>query len=168
MGKEGEYFESVKDLNEVAAVLKEKGDADALIELAEENGLDAGDAEDYLDGVVPELANAYMAAVGRVKVEKDTLQIKGILDDWTGYIISLCDGNDEMCAAVMHSDKSLAGCMSALIRFSFENKAQISEEIVKMTKVSHNGKEEPLRGPLYMGVPNKTECKKIIREYYLG
>lgn len=168
MGREDGFFESVKELNEAAAILREKRDADALLELAEANGLDAEDAEDYLDGVVPELANAYMAAVGRIKVEKNKLQINGILEDWTGYIISLCEGDDEMCAAVMRSKKSLAGCMSELIRFSFEHKVQICETIVDVTKISHNGKEEPLRGPLYMGIPNKAECKKIIRDYYLG
>ena len=50
--------------------------------------------------------------------------------------------------------------------FSFENKIEVSNEIVKITKIEHNGKKEQLRGPLYMGVPNNAEVKRIAEKYY--
>ena len=65
-------------------------------------------------------------------------------------------------------DKELKHCMAALIKFSFENKVQVSDEIVDVTKIMHNGQEEQMRKPLYLGVPDNAQAKKIIREYYLG
>ena len=56
--------------------------------------------------------------------------------------------------------------MAELIAFSFENKIQVSDKIVKVTKIEHNGKKEPLRGPLYLGVPNNVEVKRIVEKYY--
>ena len=47
-----------------AAAQKAEGDREALIMLAEENGIDRDDAQDYLDGAVDELATPLMAAVG--------------------------------------------------------------------------------------------------------
>ena len=43
---------SVEELNKAAAGLKEEGDVASLIVLAEENGLDKEDAEDYAAGEV--------------------------------------------------------------------------------------------------------------------
>ena len=63
-------------------------------------------------------------------------------------------------------DSLFAGCMAELIAFSFENKIQVSDKIVKVTKIEHNGKKEPLRGPLYLGVPNNVEVKRIVEKYY--
>ena len=54
-----------------------------------------------------------------------------------------------------------------MLRFAFENKVQVSEKVVKSTKVTHNGKEEPMKGPVYLGFPNKTDVKKMVRAYYL-
>ena len=34
--------------------------------------------------------------------------------------------------------------------------------------VVKNGRTEPLRGPIYMGVPSQAKAKELIREYYLG
>ena len=63
--------------------------------------------------------------------------------------------------------KKLRDCLAIMLRFAFENKVQVSEKIVKATKVMHNGKEEPMRGPVYLGFPNKTDVKRIVKAYYL-
>lgn len=161
-------FDSAEELNRAAAAKKEQGDDEALIALAEENGIDKQDAEDYIDDCVDELATPLMAAVGKIRVEYESLKLKGILVDWKDVVVDLCTENTELQEAVRRKGKSLRDCMAALIRFAFENKEQVSEEIVKATKVTHNGKEEPLRGPLYLGIQNKTQTKKIILDYYLG
>ena len=62
-------FDSVEELNMTAEGLKEEGDLESLKVLAEENGLDAADAEDYADGIVTELASDLMAAAGKIAVE---------------------------------------------------------------------------------------------------
>ena len=68
-GKFGE-FDSWEELNKLAAGLKEEGDIDSLKELAEENGIDKEDAEDYMDGVIDTLVTPISAALGRLKIEE--------------------------------------------------------------------------------------------------
>ena len=58
--------------------------------------------------------------------------------------------------------------MAKLIQYSFENKVPVSAEILKVTKVKHNGKLENFNGPLYLGIPSRMEVRKIARKYYLG
>lgn len=161
-------FDTVEELNRAAAAQLKEGDKEALIALAEENGIDKEDAEDYIDGCVEELATPLMAAAGKLKLEAEELELKGIAEDWKDSIIELCMNENEMCAAVRKKGKTLKDCMAGLIKFAFENKVQISDKIVDATKVMHNGKLEKMRKPLYLGVPNRTEVKKLVKEYYLG
>ena len=161
-------FDSCEELNRAAAAQKAEGDEEALKAIAEENGIDEEDAEDYLDGCVDELATPLMAAVGKLNVEAEYLELDGILTDWKDQIIEECTGDPKMQAAVRRKGKELAQCMASLIRFAFENKAQVSDKIVNITKVTHNGKEEPMRKPLYLGIPNRAQVAEIVRNYYLG
>lgn len=161
-------FDSVEEINRAAAAQLAEGDIEAIIAIALENGIDKEDAEDYADGCVDELATPIMAAIGKLKIESEDLKLKGVLLDWADEIKSMCIVDERMAAAVRRKGKSLAGCMSALIGFSFENKVQVSSKIVSITKVNHNGKLEALRGPLYMGIPNRKQVKEIVSKYYLG
>ena len=161
-------FDSVEELNRAAEAQRAEGDEKALVLLAEENGLDKEDAEDFMDGCIPVLATPLMAATGKIWVESESLGLKGVLTDWRDTLLDLCTENEALQAAVRRKGKSLCECMAALIRFAFENKEQVSDEIVRKTKITHNGKEEQMRSPLYLGVPNKTQVKKIILDYYLG
>ena len=109
-----------------------------------------------------------MAARGKLEVESKDLEIKGILIDWRDMILKQCMDDQNMCVAVRRKGKSLKECMAKVIAYAFENKEQVSDKIVKVTMVGHNGKQEKLRGPLYLGFPNRMELQKMIREYYLG
>lgn len=161
-------FDSAAELNRAARAQFNEGDEQAIYTIAEENGIDKEDADDFMDGLVEELATVTSAAIGKLKMETEDLNLKGIVADWKDVIIEECMNSQELCVAVRRKGKSLAECMAKLIRFSFENKVQVSDKIVKVTKVTRNGKEEPFKGPLYLGFPNKTEVKRMIREYYLG
>lgn len=161
-------FDSVEELNRAAAAQYKEGDEQAIYTIAQENGIDKEDADDFMDGLVAELATVTSAAIGKLKVEAADLKLKGIVADWKDSIVEECMSSQELCTAVRSKRKSLAECMAKLIRFAFENKVQISDKIVKVTKVTHNGKEEALRGPLYLGVPSKADVKRMVREYYLG
>ena len=55
-------FDSAEEINEAAAAQLEEGDIEAVYAIARENGIDREDAEDFIDGAVPELANPLMAA----------------------------------------------------------------------------------------------------------
>lgn len=161
-------FDSAEEMNRAAEAQLAEGDTEAVIAIALENGLDKEDAEDFIDGCVKELTTPLMAALGKLKVESKDLEIGGIPGDWQERIMEQCQEDAALCAAVRRKGKTLAGCMAELIKYSFENKVQVSDKIVKVTKVMHNGKLEPCRGPLYLGVPSNAEVKRIVREYYLG
>lgn len=64
-------FDSAEELNKAAEGLKEEGDRESLIELAKENGIDPEDAEDYWNSEMQFLAASRVAAVARLKVEKE-------------------------------------------------------------------------------------------------
>ena len=161
-------FNSAEEINRAAKQQLAEGDTEAIYSIAKENGIDIEDAKDYIEGYTEELVTVLSAAVGKIEVESKYLKIDGILKDWTGAILHQCMEDQKFCEAVRSKEKSLKSCMAALIKFAFENKVQVSDEIVKDTKIMHNGKKEQMRGPLYLGVPNNAQTKKIVREYYLG
>lgn len=161
-------FDSAEEINRAAKQQLEQGDEEAIYTIAEENGIDKGDVQDYVEGFTQELTTILSAAVGKLEVESEHLKIGGILKDWTSIILQQCMTDETFCIAVRRKDKSLKQCMASLIKFAFENKEQVSDEIVNITKVMHNGKEVPMNKPLFLGIPNNAEAKKIIREYYLG
>lgn len=161
-------FDSCEEINRAAAAQLKEGDKDAIFALAQENGIDKEDAQDYADGCLDELTTPLLAALGKLSVEAEDLQLSGIMLDWKGMVVEQCMVVEELPAAVRRKGKSLQGFMASVIRFSFENSRQVSDKIIKATKVTHNGKEQPFRGPLYMGFPNRKQVKKMILEYYLG
>ncbi len=161
-------FDSAQEINEAAAAKLKEGDTEAVLAMAEENGIDREDAEDYIAaGGGGELATPLMAAVGKLKVESGDLEINGILEDWKDTVVEACIEDKDFCMAVRKKGKSLKCCMAELIKFAFENKERVSDKIVDATKVMHNGKLEQMRKPLYLGVPNRAEVKKLIRGYYM-
>lgn len=159
-------FDSHTELNEAAAGQKEQGDHEALFELAAENGIDKEDAQDYIDSIADELATPLMAAEGKLRIEAEELGLEGQLALWKDCIVDICTEDMEICLAVRKKGKSLKQCLGLLIKHGFENKKKVSDEIVDTVKVLVNGKEEPLRKPLYLGAPNKAELKRIVKEYY--
>lgn len=64
-------FNSVEELNAAAEGFKNEGDLESLMALAEENGLDPEDAQDYADGLTDSLATKRTAAMGRIALQKD-------------------------------------------------------------------------------------------------
>ena len=75
-------LDSAEEINRIAAAELQEGDVDALKKLAEENGLDKDDVEDYIDGLIDTLTTLELAAVGKLDVEMEHLNVKGILKDW--------------------------------------------------------------------------------------
>ena len=152
-------FDSAEEINAAAEGQKEEGDVKALYELAEENGIDKEDVEDYLDGIVPELVNPLMAAYGKLKVEAENLGVDGIIKDWTDSIMQMCSESVELAEAVRKKEKSLSKCMGIILKNAFEIKKQIPDAIVKAAG---------LRTPLYLGIPNRKEVENLIKDYYMG
>lgn len=153
-------FDSWEEINKAAEGQKEEGDEEALKELAKENGIDIEDAEDYLDGIIPELCTPLIAALGKLKVEEEDLKPKDIMIDWINYIRTLCTNEKNICLAVRKKGKSLKGCIGALLKWSFGHQQQIDKDIIKAAGVSAS--------KITLGIPGMREAHKLIKEYYLG
>ena len=154
-------FDSAEELNRAAAGQKEEGDEAALIALAEENGIDKADAQDYMDGLVGELASPLMAAQGKIKVESAELKPVEIMEDWVQYILLCCTENPDMARAVRRKKKSLKGCIAALLKWSFSHQNSVDKDVLKAAGVTTASK-------VTLGIPGNGTARKIIREYYLS
>ncbi len=107
-------FDSVEELNLAAAGLLKEGDTKSLIALAEENGIDKEDANDYIDGMVDELATVYSAAFGRLQaLEKNEINTKkNIVEKMPLQLMltmlrGMCT-NEELAKAVMKKGKRIS------------------------------------------------------------
>lgn len=112
-------FDSVEELNKAAKGFKDEGDFNSLYALAEENGIDREDAEDYVAGEVEELATSGMAAMGRLEVERrEILKDKDInkkmirMNIWQ-FTMAMSSQKD-MKVAIMKKGKRIEGVYKAL------------------------------------------------------
>ncbi len=153
-------FDSVEEINEAVKAQLEEGDLDAIMEIALENGIDKEDAEDFIDGVIPELATPLMAALGKLEIEAKELKLYEIMEDWFSYIKITCQENEAMARAVRKKGKNLKGCIAELLMWSFKNQHPVEKEILKAAGVS--------TGRCTLGIPGMGRAKKIITGYYLG
>ena len=101
-----------------------------------------------------------MAALGKLSVECETLEVYEILEDWIGYIRVQCSEDKKMAIAVRKKEKSVKECIAALLKWSFNHQYSVPEDIIKAAKIS--------AGRVTLGIPGMGRAKKIIREYYLG
>lgn len=154
-------FDSADELNRAAAAQLAEGDTEAIIALAEENGLDKEDAEDYIasGGKLPLAPTAFVAATGKIRVEAAELANKvEIIDDWIMYIQLECEKTEGMSEAVRRKGKSLKGCIEKLLKWSLNNAQPVDPEILKACKINYK---------VTLGIPGGKTAKKLIREYYL-
>jgi hypothetical protein len=151
-------FNSAEELNMAAAGQKEQGDLEALIALAIENGLDKEDAEDYMDGLVDELATPCTAALGKIKVESEELKPKEIMEDWVEYIKVQCIEKPEVAERVREKGKTLKGCIAQLLKWSFSNAYSIPDDISSAAGIKN--------AKVKLGIPGMGRAKKIIDGYY--
>lgn len=158
-------FDSVEELNRAAAAQREEGDEEALVLLAEENGIDPEDVEDYLAGCTEELATPLMAAVGKLNVEKEELKIKGILSDWVDELVSMCTEEESFARAVRKKGKDLAGYIALTADSGYEHRAVVDKVIVKRTTTIKSiiGSHE-----FSIGIPDKKTRRELARQYYLN
>ena len=157
-------FDSFEELNRAAAAQKEEGDEEALFALAQENGLDKEDVEDYLDGIVEELATVSMAALGKLKLEKEDLKLGGVLSDWVDELMEMCMESQELAAAVRKKGKDLAGYIAATADSGWKHRVIVDKRIVNKTKEVKKiiGTHE-----FAIGIPDRKTRRELARAYYL-
>mgnify|MGYP004644553535 CR=1 FL=1 len=152
---------SSAEINETAVNLRKEGDFDSLKVLAEENGIyDPDVMEEFTSGKLLYLCDSMSAALGKLDIEVKNVKCEEILEDWVEYIRNQCFENEEVARAVRKKGKSLAGCIAALLHWSFKHQNPVDKEIMKAAGVT--------AGKCTLGIPGTATAKKIITEYYLG
>lgn len=152
-------FDSSDEINRAAAAQRREGDYEAILAIAEENGIDPEDAQDFIDGNVAALVTPLTAAFGKLDIEAAELEPYEIMEDWLGYIRLRCTESPEMAEAVRRRGKSLKGCIAALLTWSFKNQRPVPEEIAKAAGISFR---------VTLGIPGMGKAKQIITDYYMG
>lgn len=152
-------FHTVEELNRAAAAQKEEGDRESLLALAAENGIDREDAEDYLDGMAPELASPLMAALGKLDMEASELELESQLEDWKDFIASLCAESEDLCRAVFAPEKELAFALAEGIKHASRNRYVLPGRITELAGIPKNSA---------IGMTGRDELRRIAEEYYLG
>ena len=166
-----EKFKTVKELNDKAAGLKSAGDLSELVKLAEENGLEKEDAEDYMDSDDPEdcLCNATMAAIGRLNMEEQDLHLESQMKDWKDFIVQMLtdypvdhagEDRDTLANAVFSPDKKLLDVLAAGLKLSSENRITVDMRIIKAAGLPESA--------AYIGMCGRDDLKRIILDYYMG
>lgn len=153
-------FDSYAEINELAENLFNEGDPDSLRAMAEENGIPQEITELYLAGDTMELCDPLTAAMGKLDVEAAELKPKEIMEDWLEYLRGQCMEEEALAMQVRKKEKSLKGCIGALLSWSFQNQQPVDKDIIKAAGVS--------AGKVTIGIPGMGKAKKIITAYYLG
>lgn len=152
-------FNSFGEINELAENLFNEGDAESLKAMAEENGIPADMVEMYLQGDIQMLCDPQTAALGKIAAEAKELKPKEIMEDWVEYLKVQCLESEILAGCVRKKDKSLKGCIAALLSWSFKNQQTIDKDIIKAAGVK--------AGKVTLGIPGMARAKKIIKNYYM-
>lgn len=152
-------FDSHIEINEAACGLKEEGDTENLYVLATENGIEKDMVDMYIEGDIDFICDAETAALGKLDVEIEDVKAQEIILDWVDYIKGCVAKDSQMAAAVRKKGKSLKGCVSEILKWSFNHAYPVDKEICKAAGVNQTCK---------LGIPGVVTVRKIIRKYYLG
>lgn len=150
---------SYKDINELAENLFNENDLESIKVVAKENGIEEEIVDLYINGEIPELCDPLTAALGKIDVESQELKPKEIMQDWVEYLKGQCMENESLALEVRKKEKSLKGCIGALLSWSFKNQQDVDKDIIKAAGVTQK---------VTLGIPGMGRAKKIIKQYYLG
>ncbi len=153
-------FNSAEEINEIAVNLRKEGDYESLRVLANENGIDADIQEVFIEGDMLYLCDDMTAAIGKIEVEAKAIDCAEIMEDWVEYIKAQCFEKPEVARAVRRKGKSLAGCIAALLEWSFNHQHTVDKKIMKAAGVT--------AGRCTLGIPGMATAKRIITDYYMG
>ena len=145
------------ELIRTAKAEKEEGDEEALIALAQVNGLDQEDAEDYMDDLTEVLCTPREAAVARVEMEAKDLEVSGIWEEWKVCVLEMCMQEEDLACAVCRKNRSLLGLFGKLLKLGFDSKQRVDKRICK---------EAGLNDSVYTGIPTRQQVSETISNYY--
>lgn len=153
-------FDSAAEINETAVNLRKEGDRESLEVLAKENGIDEDAMGAFMDGTLLYICDEMTAAIGKIEVEAKEVKCAEILEDWVEYIKAQCFEKPEIARAVRKKGKSLAGCITELLKWGLKNQVPVDKEIMKAAGAS--------AGRCTLGIPGMARAKQIITRYYMG
>lgn len=148
---------SYDELIRTAKAEKEEGDEEALIALAQENGLDQEDAEDYMDDLTEVLCTPREAAVARIEMEAKDLEVSGIWEEWKDFALEMCMQEEDLACAVCRKNRSLLGLFGKLLKLGFDSKQRVDKRICKEAGLNDN---------VYTGIPTRQQVAETISNYY--
>ena len=155
-------FNSVEELNMAAEGFLKEGDTGSLYALAEENGIDKEDAEDYINGDTESFTNLTMAACGRIDIQEKEIAKN---EDKNEKMINLVILN--MTKAIMTDSEMQKGNMKKGKRITeimelMKNEAEKHQS--GMTGVSC-GTDRELQNIIYAYFVDEN-AEKVIKELY--
>lgn len=142
-------FNSVEELNEAAAGLKAEGDMESLKELAEENGIDEYDTEDYINGDAETLATLITAASGKLEKELESMkqdQVKAMCVFYANFAKTIITENEQVAAGVMKKGVRIKGIYDAIYKYAQKHKS----------------------GGCFSGATTDRQDKELVTAYYTG
>lgn len=169
-------FDSAEEINQKAEELFNKGDLDGIRVLAKENGIMSSETNAYLSGETEQLCDEFGAAGGKLELEEQEIVMVGVMEDWLGYIETLCFDDSTMARAVRRKDKSLKGCFAELLLWSLQNQKPVDKGVLAEAKTIISKRNIDLKKygiePRWLdrttiGIPNMGTARKLIKKYYL-
>ena len=158
-------LDSFEEINRMALAQREEKDEEALMLLAEENGIDKEDAEDFYDGAFDELTNAKLAAIGKLKVQCEYYDIKGILKDWVDEIVNDLNEDESLALGIRKKGKDLGQLIADFAEYGYINRTNVSVKIVEKTT-----QIKKLMGArsFSIGFPDRLTRKRMTKEFFCG
>lgn len=155
-------FNSVEELNMAAEGFLKEGDLESLYALAEENGIDKEDVEDYVNGDTKVFATLSMAVFGRIDVQekeiaknedKNEKMINMVILNMTKAIMT----DHDIQEGIMKKGKRITKIMELM-------KKEAKKHQDGMTGVSC-GTDRELQNIIYAYFTDKN-AEKVIKELY--
>lgn len=158
-------FDSAEEINRAAAAQKAEGDIEAVKAIAKENGIDEMDAQDYINGDLPELCNTFTAAVGKLEVEAEALGLPMVMRLWADHINGMLAGDDDdsLKKGIRRKGKNMAELFGKLIVETSHTRKNTPAEIVTAARKI----DKSIPSTLPIGDISKKRFEEIVREYYI-
>ena len=157
-------FDSFEEINRAAEAQKAEGDLEALKALAEENGFDPEDAEDFFHGYLDHFCAARDAALGKLRIERTDMKLEREFAMLTEELEKACMESPGVAAGVRKKGKSLAGYLAKIIDKGYEDAVEPPKAILdKVTAVPSQYRQH-----MKTGMPDKRDRMEIMRSYYCG
>ncbi len=158
-------FDSWEEINRAAAAQKAEGDFEAVKAIADENGIDEMDAQDYLDGMMPELCTPLTAANGKLDVEAAGLHLLMMMQMWVDHIRGMfASDSGELVLGIRRKGKNIVDLLAQLIVECSHTRKDTPAKIVNAARKL----DSSIPATLPTADISKKRFEEIVRNYYIA